>query len=380
MKAALRDSMQSGELLPPPSTLSEHRTATVKLSPLNSQVAPNKTRVIDIINSTLTKSGESLSSRAKRQTEPRLSSGTSQQLHTAKATTAGLSAREEVARREMEEDKYMWHIMADLEAAEAENKAWKKERRAFQKAAKALAALADAKAELRHAELISKTFQEPMSESGEPAQPDSQSTIASAKTVVPSAVPADLDSTVSETEIEKTAKAAARSKDDNSVGSDLFTQLKGELHFGPSAGAADLRTSKPRPVAAARKAPINLPSKASDRPASPPKDPVNSETTGFYCRTCKQEFKSATHLQVHYEMSAAHHVCNVCKTNTNGWKALLLHYKTTGHAIVCKGCCQGNGNAFPADGVAYCSHLDVQNVCKICNLHCGSWDALDEVR
>lgn len=104
-----------------------------------------------------------------------------------------------------------------------------------------------------------------------------------------------------------------------------------------------------------------------------------SLSTGFDCEECKQDFRSATHLQLHFELSAVHHVCDICKKDTDSWEALLLHYKSTSHAIVCGECCHGNGNAFPANGIAYRSHLKVQHVCMTCNLHCGSLEALYEV-
>ncbi|KAE9979364.1 hypothetical protein BLS_009896 [Venturia inaequalis] len=295
--------MQYGKLLPPKSSSSEHHIAAVRLPPTKSQVAPIKTELFEIINSTLTKSGNSSPGKVSSMSAAPLRSqpspaqrvqAVSQQVHTVKATTADSSAEVDAAHKGEEDDNELGRIIADMDAAKAEHKARMKERKAAQKAAKALAELADAKAELRHAERKAKAHEEPMCESGDSAQPNSQST------------------------------------------------------------------------------------KAPARPSPPSTVPANLSTTGYYCGRCKQEFKSAIHLQVHFEMAAAHLVCDACKKDTNSWKALLLHYKTTGHAIVCKECCQGNGNAFPADGVAYRSHLDVQNVCKTCNLHCGSRDALDE--
>ncbi|TID21392.1 hypothetical protein E6O75_ATG04787 [Venturia nashicola] len=226
------DVMQSGELSPPMPSPPEHHTAIVKLSPKRSQVAPTKSRVLEIINSTLTKSGgrssQSIPPSAVQHVE-----AISQQSHMTKATTAGLSAEEEAARKGEDADKEMSRIIADLEVAKAEHKARKKEKKASLKAAKALAALADAKKELAELRRKSKARETPVSESGGSIQPDSQSTKASAKAFVPPTVPGDLISIATETE--------------------------------------------------------------------------KVDTTGFYCGRCKQNFKSATHLQVHYEMAAAHH-------------------------------------------------------------------------
>ncbi|TLD34515.1 hypothetical protein E2P81_ATG04680 [Venturia nashicola] len=162
----------------------------------------------------------------------------SQQSHMAKATTAGLSAEEEAARRGEDADKEMSRIIADLEVAKAEHKARKKEKKASLKAAKALAALADAKKELAELRRKAKARETPVSESDGSIQPDSQSTKASAKAFVPPTVPGDLISIATETE--------------------------------------------------------------------------KVDTTGFYCGRCKQNFKSATHLQAmvtHFLLTEKHIVC-----------------------------------------------------------------------
>ncbi|KAE9965618.1 hypothetical protein EG328_009512 [Venturia inaequalis] len=250
--------MQYGKLLPPKSSSSEHHIAAVRLPPTKSQVAPIKTELFEIINSTLTKSGNSSPGKVSSMSAAPLRSqpspaqrvqAVSQQVHTVKATTADSSAEVDAAHKGEEDDNELGRIIADMDAAKAEHKARMKERKAAQKAAKALAELADAKAELRHAERKAKAHEEPMCESGDSAQPNSQST------------------------------------------------------------------------------------KAPARPSPPSTVPANLSTTGYYCGRCKQEFKSAIHLQVHFEMAAAHLVCDACKKDTNSWKALLLHYKTTGHAI-----------------------------------------------
>lgn len=123
-----------------------------------------------------------------------------------------------------------------------------------------------------------------------------------------------------------------------------------------------------------------LPAKpGSIAPAASKDSPPAMSPTGFYCGRCAHYFKSAIHLKIHFQMSTAHHVFDVCKEDIESWKGLLIHYQATGHAIICQECCRGNGNAFPADGVAYRSHLEIQHVCKTCNRHCGSQVALDEV-
>lgn len=273
-----------------------------------------KSRVLGIINSTMIKPNDIKKSfEAEKAKETKKAQ---KKKEAAEASAAVLSAAEDVVHKENYYDGEMGRIIADMEAAEAEQKARKKEKKAAEMAAKAAAEPVNAKEELKCAERIVKELGE------------------------------------------------AKFKGSDSADGELYAQLKKNTQFGPSAGATKSGT----------------PTLHSESPAPPVRSPsIAAPATGSYCGRCKQEFRDAIHLQTHIEISVAHHLCDVCKEDTNTWKGLLLHHKTTGHAIVCQECCQGNGDAFPADGIAYRSHLNIQNVCKTCNVHCGSSVALEEV-
>ncbi|QDS74206.1 hypothetical protein FKW77_002278 [Venturia effusa] len=163
---------------------------------------------------------------------------------------------------------------------------------------------------------------------------------------------AETEQTARLKEKKRAAKAAVKGHDGDSTDTDLFAILKKNTEFGPTVAATSSGSSTPQSEL----------SGLSVLPMGTPQPQIvgsrDVPATVFYCGRCKQDFKSSTHLHLHFEMSAAHNMCDVCKEDVDSWGKLLHHHKTTGHAIVCQDCYGGNGTVFPADGVAYRAHFN----------------------
>ncbi|KAF2706046.1 hypothetical protein K504DRAFT_484348 [Pleomassaria siparia CBS 279.74] len=89
-----------------------------------------------------------------------------------------------------------------------------------------------------------------------------------------------------------------------------------------------------------------------------------------WCMRCNRSFGTYQALDQHTRYSGSHFECEACNNfDGESWSELLDHYREEGCRTACQGCNDGQGASWVCDSEGYWQHVQVDNVCTMCERH-----------